>query len=115
MALFDIGVSGRKSTIVSGEFETNTTYTTYVYLGFKPKVLVLETGADYSTNPPNSLIFYNEEFDSTSCVTCISTGLSKTDLPNTTSNRLASIDDTGFSFNKISNANNSHVRYYVLQ
>lgn len=116
MALFDIGVSGRKSTILSGEVQASTTGNIYVYLGFKPNVLVLETGTSFEQNPPNILMFYNEDFDSSSFVTCISTstGFQKTNLPNTDSNRLASIDDTGFAINKVSSAN-THIRYYVLQ
>ncbi len=97
----------------SGTFNTDTSTETKVTLGFKPKYLLVTLASNSFDNVPNSVTVFNTDFDENACLFCASS-VTKLTLPNSTNNRLKSIDDDGFTYNQVSISGGLYGRYFAI-
>lgn len=109
----DIGGGGAQ--VAVGTFNTSTSGTTKVTLGFKPKYLALTMSPTSFDTTPTLLTIYNEDFDANACMVSVSTGLTRLALPSTQTNRLKSIDNDGFTYNQMSASGGTYGRYFAIE
>ena len=91
------GVSSGSANYAHGTFTTSTSTTTKVTLGFKPKSLAVMI--------VNNMNLYDENISTTQFkVSTPTVYLTNATLGNTTSGRLSTVDNDGFTVNKTSSA-----------
>lgn len=91
------GVSGGSANYAHGTFTSSASTTTKVTLGFKPKSLAVMI--------VNNMNFYDESVSTTQFKFSTPTVyLTSVNLGNTTSGRLSTVDNDGFTVNKTSSA-----------
>jgi hypothetical protein len=81
-------------------------------LGFKPKQLFVRL--TNSSDAFYAVIIYDENVYTNKQLACISSGGSWIDLPSTSVNRLASISNTGFTYNKSASSSYLVLDYYAI-
>lgn len=100
--------SGGSEKAASGSVTLSTSSTTTVSIGFKPKKLTVRQGT-------NTVGIYDEEYSTTKYFRA-NTGayLGAIDLGTTSANRLYSINDDGFTYNKSNSSSNVDLYYFAV-
>lgn len=98
-----IGGSGSSLKSAHGTFATDATNSTSVNLGFKPKYLAIRPASGTSVT---LIMTYNENYSQTTFKSATSTAYSaNTALGGSANGRLYSINNNGFTVNKLSGVN----------
>jgi len=102
------------SVVASGTFQGSTSVTTKITLGFKPKFLYI--GPEDPNETYKYQIMYDDNFSITQYLFSGGTTTAVETLGNTTNNRLSTIDNDGFTFNKCgSGVANNTWRYTAIE
>lgn len=110
MAYIGIDAYGQRYKVAQGTFEASTSAQTTINIGFKPKFLVIQQGASSTSG----VLIYDENVSTTASRFAGSgTNLGSVNLGVTTNNRLYSINDDGFTVNKVGSAN-VHCLYLAI-
>lgn len=97
-----------------GKLTLSTSTTTKVTLGYKPKKLLIIHEQNSSTPTITPIQIYDEAVDPNSFKFESASETKNIPLPSTAINRLASIDDDGFTFNKATSSG-SLFRYVAIK
>ena len=104
--------------VVEGEITTSTSNTTKITLGFKPKILIVWTFKNDNIygSGTNVVHIYNENFSETKYLCAENNSIiTSVSLPNTTAYRIGSIDNDGFTMNKIGGKEWRHSIYLAIR
>ena len=85
-----------------GTMTVSLTATTKVTLGYKPKILLIINGQTSQTAALTTISAYNESVATNSAKYLSKDTSTDYTIPNNEINKIASIDDDGFTFNKSS-------------